>query len=281
MTTFTERLWEASKSSRSLVCVGLDPDPALMAVPGVTEFNRAIIDATHDLVCAYKPNLAFYEALGRPGLDALADTVAHIRSAAPGVIVIGDAKRGDIGSSNAMYARALFETWDFDAATINGYTGGEALEPFLNYEGRGAFILCRSSNPGARELQDRVVAQNGTSMALYELLASRALAWNTRDNLGLVAGSTYPEDIGRVRSRCPGMPILVPGVGSQSGDLEMSVRLGLDSNPFNLIISSSRSITYASKDPRSFADAARAAAVRLRDEINLILDQEGRTWSES
>ena len=281
MTTFTERLWEASKSSRSLVCVGLDPDPALMAVPDVTEFNRAIIDATHDLVCAYKPNLAFYEALGRPGLDALADTVAHIRSVAPGVIVIGDAKRGDIGSSNAMYARALFETWDFDAATINGYTGGEALEPFLNYEGRGAFILCRSSNPGARELQDRVVAQNGTAMALYELLASRALAWNTRDNLGLVAGSTYPEDIGRVRSRCPGMPILVPGVGSQSGDLERSVVLGLDSTPFNLIISSSRSITYASKEPRSFPDAARAAAGRLRDDINLILEQEGRTWSES
>ena len=281
MTTFTERLWEASKSSRSLVCVGLDPDPALMAIPDVTEFNRAIIDATHDLVCAYKPNLAFYEALGRPGLDALVDTVAHIRSAAPGAIVIGDAKRGDIGSSNAMYARALFETWDFDAATINGYTGGEAMEPFLNYEGRGAFILCRSSNPGARELQDRVVAQNGTSMALYELLASRALTWNTKGNLGLVAGSTYPEDIGKVRSRCPGMPILVPGVGSQAGDLEMSVRLGLDSTPFNLIISSSRSITYASKDPRSFADAARAAAVRLRDNINLILDREGRTWSES
>ena len=281
MTTFTERLSEASKSSRSLACVGLDPDPALMAVPNVAEFNRVIVDATHDLVCAYKPNLAFYEALGRPGLDALADTVAHIRSVAPGVIVIADAKRGDIGSSNAMYARALFETWDFDAATINGYTGGEALEPFLGYEGRGAFILCRSSNPGARELQDRVVAQNGTSMALYELLASRAHTWNTRDNLGLVAGSTYPEDIGKVRSRCPGMPILVPGVGSQSGDLERSVRMGLDSGPFNLIVSSSRSVIYASKDSLSFADAARAAAVRLRDDINLILEQEGRSWSES
>ena len=263
------------------MCVGLDPDPALMAIPDVTEFNRAIIDATHDLICAYKPNLAFYEALGRTGLDALVDTVAHIHSVAPGVIVIADAKRGDIGSTNAMYARALFETWDFDAATINGYAGGEALEPFLAYEGRGAFLWCRSSNPGARELQDRVVAQNGTSMALYELLASRALMWNTKGNLGLVAGSTYPEDIGKVRSRCPGMPILVPGVGSQAGDLEMSVRLGLDSTPFNLIISSSRSITYASKDPRSFADAARAAAVRLRDDINLILDREGRTWSES
>ena len=281
MATFTERLWEVSKSRRSLVCVGLDPDPDLMAIPDVLEFNRAIIDATHDLVCAYKPNMAFYEALGRPGLDALADTVAHSHSVAPGVIVLGDAKRGDIGSTNTMHARALFDVWGFDAATINGYGGGEALEPFLEYESRGVFVWCRSSNPGAKELQDRVLKDGGSTMALYEYLASRAVEWNTRGNLGLVAGSTYPEDLGRVRSQCPGMPMLVPGVGSQSGDLDRSVRLGLDSNAFNLIVSSSRSITYASRDPGDFADAARSAASKLRDDINRILEQEGRTWSEN
>ncbi len=263
------------------MCVGLDPDPELMAVADVLDFNKAVIDATHDLVCAYKPNLAFYEALGRRGLDALEGTVAHIRSAAPDVIVLGDAKRGDIGSTNAMHARALFEVWGFDAATINGYAGGEALEPFLSYRDRGVFVWCRSSNPGARELQDRVVVDNGTTMALHEYLAARAREWNKLGNLGLVAGAAYPDDIGKIRSRCPDMPILVPGVGKQSGDLYEAVRQGLDSNAFNLLIASSRSITYASRDPDGFAQAARAAAAELRDGINLVLEQEGRTWDRN
>ena len=281
MTTFTDRLWGVSKSKRSLVCVGLDPDPDRMAVPDVFEFNKAIIDATCDLVSAYKPNVAFYEALGRPGLDALADTVTYAHSMAPEVIVLGDAKRGDINSTNKLHARALFEAWGFDAVTVNGYGGEEALEPFLEHEDRGVFVWCRSSNPGAGELQDLSISNNGTSMAFYEYLASRAYAWNTRHNVGIVAGATYPDDLGTVRARCPGMPMLVPGVGSQSGDLGASVRLGLDSDAFNLLISSSRGIIYSSRDPKDFADAARKATGNLRDEINRILEQEGRLWSES
>ncbi|MDA1348316.1 MAG: orotidine-5'-phosphate decarboxylase [Chloroflexi bacterium] len=281
MTTFTERLWGVSRSKRSLVCVGLDPDPDLMAVPDVLEFNKAIIDATRDLVCAYKPNVAFYEALGRPGLDALAGTVAYAHSVAPDVIVLGDAKRGDIASTNKMYARALFEVWGFDATTVNGYCGGEALEPFFEYEDRGSFVLCRTSNPGATEIQDRELSEENPPVLYYQYIATRAREWNARDNVGLVAGATYPEDLGAVRARCPGMPMLVPGVGSQSGDLGASVRLGLDADAFNLLVSSSRGIIYASRDPKDFADAARKATGNLRDEINRILEQEGRHWSEN
>ena len=277
MKGFVDRLAAASAANRSLLCVGLDPDPELMAVPGVAEFNRAIVDATRDLVCAYKPNLPFYEALGREGFDALERTLDHIREAAPGVVIVGDAKRGDIASTNTHYARAMFDVWGFDAATVNAYAGGDALEPFLDYADRGVIVWCRSSNPGADEFQDlRSNADGGTP--LYELLAKRAADWNTRGNVGLVVGATYPREIAAVRAHCPGMPLLVPGVGAQGGDLEESVRLGLDGGPCNLMIASSRGVTYASRDAGDFADAARAAAARLRDDINAVLAREDADW---
>ena len=281
MTRFVDRLLAASEAHRSLVCVGLDPDPSLMPVPDVAEFNRAIVDATHDLVCAYKPNLAFYEALGRAGLKALEDTIDHIRSVAPDVVVVGDAKRGDVESTNVRHARALFEVWAFDAATVNCYAGGESLEPFLKYEDRGVFVWCRSSNPGAAELQDLALSAGQESMALYQWVASRATEWNGRGNVGLVVGSTYPDELAEVRQRCPEMPLLVPAVGAQGGDLERSVRAGIDSRGRNLLISSSRSIIYASESPADYAEAARLAASDLRDRINRILRKEGKGWDPS
>ena len=279
MAGFVERLKSAALKSRSLVCVGLDPDPELMAIADVAEFNARIVDATHDLVCAYKPNFPFYEALGVPGLVALERTVEHIREVAPGVALIADCKRGDIGSTNKMYARALFDTWGFDAATVNAWGGGDSMEPYLEYADRGVFVWCRSSNPGAAEFQDVRVSFEGGSVPLFEWMAVKAAEWNrASSNVGIVAGATYPSELAAVRARCPGMPILVPGVGSQGGDLAASLRYGLDRDSPNVLISSSRGITYASRERESFVSAARAAASRLRDEINRILDGEGRGW---
>ena len=279
MPGFTERLKSASLSKRSLVCVGLDPDPELMAIADVTEFNARIVDATHDLVCAYKPNFPFYEALGIPGLLALERTVQKIRDASPDVALIADCKRGDIGSTNKMYARALFDTWGFDAATVNAWGGGDSIEPYLEYEDRGVFVWCRSSNPGAAEFQDVPVDFDGGSVPLFEWMAIRAAEWNRgSSNVGIVVGATYPSELAAVRARCPGMPILVPGVGSQGGDLDASLTHGLDRDAPNLLISSSRGITYASRERESFASAARSAASRLREDINGILAREGRGW---
>ncbi len=271
MSSFRERLARAFDANRSLLCVGLDPDPALMAVPGVAEFNRAIVDATSDLVCAYKPNLGFYEALGADGLRALEETVDHVRRAAPSAVVIGDAKRGDMASTSARYARALFDVWGFDAATVNPYLGGDSLAPFLEYGDRGVFVLCRTSNPGAGELQDLPV--EGVR-PVYEAVAERAAAWNARGNVGLVVGATYPEQLRRVRALCPDMPVLLPGVGAQGGDVRASVSAGVDGNGRGLIVSSSRSVLYASSGA-DFAEAARAEAERLRDEIDDALERDG------
>ena len=278
MASFVDKLLKASTVNKSLLCVGLDPDLSLMPIADVFAFNRAIVDATKDLVCAYKPNLAFYEALGLQGLDSLKRTVEYIHEQAPGVVVLGDAKRGDVDNTNVHYAKALFEVWDFDAATVNGFAGGEALEPFLGYEDRGVFVWCRSSNPGAGEFQDMLVSSGEGSGPLYEWVARRASQWNTRGNVGLVVGATYIEELGKVRALCPDMPILVPGVGSQEGALERAVRLGSDASGRNVIISSSRGVIYASRDKARFAEEARRVALQLRDTINRVLTQEGRGW---
>ena len=260
------------------MCIGLDPDPELMAISDVFEFNREIVDATHDLVCAYKPNFPFYEALGLSGLSALDRTVEHIRSVAPGAVLIADGKRGDIGSTNRMYAKAMFDTWGFDAATVNAWGGGDSIEPYLSYEDRGVFVWCRSSNPGAAEFQDVPVTVDGEEIPMYLWMSMRAMKWGSAGNVGLVVGATYPDELRAVRDRCPGAPMLVPGIGAQGGDLEASLACGLDSEAPNVIISSSRSITYASKDASRFADAARQAATELREDINGLLVRLGRPW---
>ena len=278
MSEFVDRLYSASRGSESLVCVGLDPDPELMPVSDVYEFNRAIVDATRDVVCAYKPNFPFYEALGLPGLKALERTVEHIRKVAPDALLIADCKRGDIGSTNAMYARALFDTWGFDAATVNAWGGGDSMEPYLEYKDRGVIVWCRSSNPGAAEFQDVPVAFAGGHIPLYEWMAVKLAEWNKAGNVGAVVGATYPEELAAVRVRCPGMPMLVPGIGAQGGDLEGSLVQGLDADVPNLMISSSRGITYASHDVGTFAEAARRAALELRGSINEVLVRMGRGW---
>ena len=175
MRTFRERLSLASEQNRSLLCVGLDPDPARMPVEDVVAFNSAIVDATRDLVCAYKPNVGFYESRGSEGIGELERTIAYIRDVAPSVVVLLDGKRGDIGSTNTAYARALFETWGADAATVNGYAGGADLGPFLAYEGKAVFVWCRSSNEGAAELQDLPVQSDGaTCRSTKRWLAGRS-----------------------------------------------------------------------------------------------------------
>jgi len=247
-----------------------------MPVDDVLAFNRAIVDATRDLVCAYKPNIAFYEALGFGGLEALKGTVEYIRRRAPEVVIICDAKRGDIGNTSRAYARALYEVWGFDAATVSPYLGGDSVEPFLAYEDRGVFLLCRTSNPGASDLQDLVVGEKGGPLYLH--VARKALEWNSRGNVGLVVGATYPEELKQVRELCPHMPVLIPGVGAQAGDLPSAVRNGVDSQGRLAIINSSRGVLYASRGA-DFAQAARRAAEALRDGINEALSQEGKGWS--
>jgi orotidine-5'-phosphate decarboxylase len=261
---FFDKLERAARDNGSLLCIGLDPDHALMAVSDVAAFNKAIIEVTADLVCAYKPNLAFYEALGERGLTALHATLAAVP---PNIPVIGDGKRNDIGNTARAYAHALFDHWRFDAVTVNPYLGGDAVEPFLERPGKGAFILCRTSNPGARDFQDLPVTVAGsTPRPLFEVVAETAQRWNSRGNIGLVVGATYPEELRRVREICPDMTFLVPGVGAQGGDVAAVVRNGLDSTGGGLIINVSRQVLYASKGD-DFEQAARQAALELRDDI--------------
>ena len=279
MATFVERLLKACETNRSLLCVGLDPDPAKMPIRDAVAFNSAIVDATHDLVCAYKPNVAFYEARGGEGIRELERTIAHIRDVAPSVMVLVDGKRGDIGSTNAAYAKALFETWGADAATINGYAGGADIEPFLQYEDMAVFVWCRSSNEGAAELQDLPVQSDGATMPFYQALARRAVEWGPKGSVGLVVGATYPKELVEVRAIAPDAPILLPGVGAQEGSLQASVEAGVDRAGRNLLVSSSRGVLYASSHPVSFANAARNAAQKLREDINAVLEDGGFSWS--
>ncbi len=266
---FLDKLLTASRRNRSLLCVGLDPDPALMPGVGLGEFNREIIDATSDLVCAYKPNLAFYEAMGQEGMIGLHTTLERIPEHIP---TIADGKRGDIGNTARMYARALFENLGVDAATVNPYMGSDSVEPFLEYSNKGIFILCRTSNPGSRDFQSLECAQaGGNSLPLYMVVAGKSLEWNKQGNVGLVVGATHPSELKNVRDHCPEMPLLIPGIGAQGGDLEATVRLGVDRLGERAIIVSSRQIIYASNG-KDFAEAARRAALDMRNKINQMLD---------
>ena len=230
----------------------------------VFEFNRAIIEATADLVCAYKLNFAFYEALEDEGFDILKRTVKHIPDDIP---VIGDAKRGDIGNTARAYARSIFTSFNFDAATVNPYLGFDSVEPFIRYRDRGVFILCRTSNAGAVDFQALPTELEGRSRPLFEIVALKASQWNTHGNIGLVVGATCPEELKLIRANHPDMLLLIPGIGAQGGDLAATVRYGVDTHGEKAIINSSRQIIYASRG-KDFARAARAAAAELRDRIN-------------
>jgi orotidine-5'-phosphate decarboxylase len=240
---FQEKLDAIVKKNNSLVCVGLDQ--------GEFEFNRKIIDQTHDLVCAYKPNFAFYEALGTRGWENLKQTIDYLRLNYPEIVTIADAKRADIGNTNNGYVTAIFDKLKFDAVTINPYFGREALQPFLDRKDKGIIILCKTSNPGSGEFQDFVwgkVAQN---------VAGK---WNKNNNCLLVVGATYPEELKQVRQIVGDMTLLVPGIGAQGGEVEKTVKAGLNSKKAGMIINSSRGII--------FAENPRAETQKLRDEIN-------------
>jgi orotidine-5'-phosphate decarboxylase len=277
--------WE---KTGSLLCVGLDPElermPADAKVDHVgTEvvvcpehgpetdverwllaFTQAIVRATADAVCAFKPNSAFYEQYGVAGLRSLKQLIRYIHAHHPGIPVILDAKRGDIGSTSAAYARFVFDDLDADAVTLHPYLGRDAIEPFLARTGRGALILCRTSNPGSGEFQDLTVTNaGGRSEPLYQQVARAVAAeWNTRGNCGLVVGATYPEELGIVRGIVGDMPILVPGIGAQGGDVAATISQGRDSRGHGLMLSMSRSVLYASDGP-DFAEAARREVDRV------------------
>jgi orotidine-5'-phosphate decarboxylase len=263
---FVDKLLSAGRRNKSLLCIGLDPDVTLMPKAGIFDFNKAIIDATADLACAYKPNLAFYEALGIDGLKVLQKTIEHIPDFIP---VIGDGKRGDIGNTARAYAKALFETFGFDAATVNPYLGYDSVQPFLEYEDKGIFILCRTSNPGAVDFQSLIDVQ-GTP--LYEAVARKAREWDIHGNIGLVVGATYPDELKAIRQLCPEMPLLIPGIGAQGGDLTSAVKNGIDARGEKAIIAVSRQVLYASKG-KDFAQAARQSAQGIRDDINKLVGQ--------
>jgi len=265
---FTEKLTDATRKNNSLLCVGLDPDPERMPDNiGVFEFNKAIIDATANLVCAYKLNLAFYEALDNEGLDALKQTISYVPKEIP---VIGDAKRGDIGNTAEAYAKAIFSILGFDAATVNPYLGFDSIEPFIQYPDKGVLILCRTSNAGALDFQSLRCEVESGYRTLFEIVALKASQWNTHGNIGLVVGATYPEELRLIRSNHPDMLLLIPGIGAQSGELSSAVRYGVSRQGEKAIINSSRQIIYASRE-KDFAQAARQAASSLRDQINYYL----------
>ena len=271
MNAFHSQLAAASAAAESLVCVGLDPEvercPAhLRARPkAILAFTRAIIDATADLVCAYKPQIAHYAAVGAE--DQLQDTLRYIRERAPGVPIILDAKRGDIGSTAEKYAREAFERYGADAVTINPYLGRDSAEPFLQYADKGIVILCRTSNAGSGEFQNLQVGDR----KLYQIVAERVAGeWNSRGNCLLVVGATYPGELADIRARTGEMTFLVPGVGAQGGDVDEAVRNGRAKQGAGLVINSSRGILYAGSG-EDFAAAARRATLDLRAAITQAL----------
>lgn len=289
-------LLRAQWDRRKFVCVGLDPD--LTKIPQfmrseyvadiIVDFNKAIVDATKDLVCAYKPNVAFYEAHGAAGITGLRRTIEYINAVAPDVPVILDAKRADIGNTNAGYVDSAFKYLGADAITVHPYLGAEALQPFLDCEDKGIIVLCRTSNKGAGEFQDLDVSIDqdeynflsdvgagvggdscgGHRTQLFKHIAYQVSRdWNKNSNCMLVVGATYPGELQKVRSIVGDMPILIPGIGAQGGDVEKTVLAGKDSRRQGMIINSSRGIIYASSGP-DFAEAAREETFKLHNLIN-------------
>lgn len=265
--SFFAQLEARSRSIDSLLCVGLDPDHAHHRVEDVAPYLLDIVAATAPYAACYKPNLAFFEQWGVEGLKAL----ERVLSGIPGDIpTIGDAKRGDIGNTAAAYARALFEAWGFGAATVNPYLGRDAVDPFLAYSDRGVFVLCRTSNPGAGELQAQELA-NGRR--LFEHVAATAPGWGA--NVGLVVGATASAELACVRQLAPQTPLLIPGVGAQGGPPEDAVRFG-GYRPGKVLVNSSRGVIYAGSGPGAI-DAAAAAARALRDTLRNARDDHRRS----
>ena len=267
-TTFLDMLHSASTRNQSMLCVGLDPEPtrfpaAMQGNPRkIYDFCAAIVDATADVVCAFKPQIAYFAAHGAE--DQLERLMQHLRANAPQVPVILDAKRGDIGSTAEQYAKEAFERYGADAVTLSPFMGFDSVAPYLAYPGKGAFLLCRTSNPGGDDLQNQRLASVDGQPLLYEHIAALVQGpWNKNGQLGLVVGATYPAEIERVRALAPTVPLLIPGVGAQGGDAAATVRAGWRPNG-PIVVNSSRAILYASNGA-DFAAAARREAIKTRD----------------
>ena len=265
--TFIDTLRTATTQNQSMLCVGLDPEPSRFPAhlkgdaSKIYDFCAAIVDATADLVCSFKPQIAYFAAYRAE--DQLERLMEHMRRTAPQVPVILDAKRGDIGSTAQQYAKEAFERYGADAVTLSPFMGFDSIEPYLAYHGKGAFLLCRTSNPGGDDLQNQRLASIEGQPLVYEHIAKLAQGpWNLNGQLGLVVGATYPQEIERVRSIAPTLPLLIPGVGVQGGDAVATVRAGLRSDG-PIIVNSSRAVLYASQGA-DFGAAARAEALRTR-----------------
>lgn len=263
MIMFQAKLNKISKTNNSLLCVGLDPD--LVKIPNkfknnsdpIFTFNKFIIEQTHDLICAYKPNIAFYEAYGIDGLKSLKNTIEYLKEKYPEVPIILDAKRGDIGNTAERYAKAIFEYWQADATTIYPHLGKDSILPYLKYKDKCTILLIKTSNPDSGVFQNLKVGFNKEPH--YLVMAREISEWNY-ENIGLMVGATYPEELSVIRKLFPDSPILTPGIGAQSGQAKKAVKAGIDRNGENLICNSSRDIIY-SKTPRQ-------KAIEIRDLIN-------------
>ena len=265
--TFLDMLRDATTRNDSMLCVGLDPEPSrfpegMRGDPHrIYDFCAAIVDATADLVCAFKPQIAYFAAHGAE--DQLERLMQHMRCNAPHVPVILDAKRGDIGSTAQQYAREAFERYGADAVTLSPFMGWDSVQPYLEYHGKGAFLLCRTSNPGGDDLQAQRLASVPGQPLVYEHIAALAQGpWNKNGQLGLVVGATYPHEIERVRALAPTLPLLIPGVGAQGGDAVATIKAGWRPGA-PVIVNSSRAVLYASSGD-DFAEAARTEATRTR-----------------
>ena len=274
--TFIEQLLQATQSHQSLLCVGLDPEPAKFPdrfrdkPAHIFDFCAAIVDATHDVVCAFKPQIAYFAA--HRAEHQLEQLVAHIRQVAPSVPVILDAKRGDIGSTAEQYAIEAFERYGADAVTLSPFMGFDSVEPYLKRHGKGAFLLCRTSNPGGDDLQTQHLKDVPGTPRLFEHIAQLAQGeWNKNGQLGLVVGATYPQEIARVRELAPTVPLLIPGIGAQGGDPVATVQAGLRATGQQItgpiVVNSSRAILYASA-ASTFAADARQAAIDARQSLS-------------
>jgi orotidine-5'-phosphate decarboxylase len=268
-----EQLFNIIRKKRSFLCIGLDTD--IKKIPKhlldtddpVFEFNKAIINATHDLAVAYKPNIAFYESLGPKGWESLGKTVHHIRNTTKDIFIIADAKRGDIGNTSAMYAKTFFETYDFDAITVAPYMGYDSVSPFLAFDGKWSIVLALTSNPGASDFQFLDEKNNGKK--LFENVLTTASSWASKDQMMFVVGATKAESLKSIREIVPDHFLLVPGVGAQGGSLQEVAKYGLNKQ-CGLLVNSSRGIIYASKES-DFDEAARKTTIKVKKEMEVLL----------
>lgn len=272
-----ENLFEIIKKKRSFLCIGLDTD--INKIPKhlldfedpIFEFNKAIIDATHDLAIAYKPNIAFYESLGPDGWKSLGKTVEHIRNTTKDIFIIADAKRGDIGNTSAMYARTFFKTYDFDAVTVAPYMGEDSISPFLAFEDKWSIILALTSNQGASDFQ--YLEDKTTGDRLFETVLSKAQKWASKDQIMFVVGATKAKALTEIRKIAPNHFLLVPGVGAQGGSLQEVAKYGMNQQ-CGLLVNSSRGIIYASTDA-DFAEVARSSALEVKNDMYVLLTKAG------